>query len=505
MTGRHEAHRSQATDASFVRSLSLLERAALSRRAGLTFQGARDVSGSLGYLDNIAYADYLLRFERNGIATRMVDVYPKATWKGGAQLVEDDNPEVVTAFEAAWAELEQRLKIWSVLRRADVISGVGHYGVVLIGAPGVASTELPRLRAQDILYLSVYGEGDARIESLVVDAKSPRYALPDAYTLTRRQPLGAGSAKVPAPLRVHHTRVLHVAEGLLDDEVYAQPRLKAGWNRLDDLDKVAGGGSEAFWLRAHPGYTVSFDKEMDPPPSQAEIDAARTHAEEFAHSLRRTVAARGIEFEAVGAEVANFDKQVESLLSLLSASCSPAPIPKRLLLGSEMGELASSQDKHNFDGRVMDRRLDFAGPWVVRPLVDRLVAQGALPEPAQYDVWWPEILNLDEEQRAKVAESYARANQANGEPIITTDEIRDRILDLPPIEEVADIDELEADTGLAPEVLRGIVTAKLWLGRARGRWAPRTSQVRVAARPKKKARRALSIVPPTGTSGSSGA
>ena len=47
---------------------------------------------------------------------------------------------------------------------------------------------------------------------------------------------------------VHASRVLHVAEDCLDDDVYGIPRLKPVFDRLDDLLKVVGGSAE-FFLR----------------------------------------------------------------------------------------------------------------------------------------------------------------------------------------------------------------------------------------------------------------
>src|SRR5690606_26578814 len=151
------------------------------------------------------------------------------------------------------------------------------------------------------------------------------------------------------------------------------------------------------------------------------------------HGFRRTVGARGIDFQALGSDVADFKNQADALMSFISAS---TEIPKRVLMGSEMGELASNQDAKNFDMRVSDRRRDLARAVVARPFADRMNAYGALPEPESYDIWWPDIESLDEEQRASVLVKVAQANRMNGEPIMTTEEIRDLILNLPPLEEV---------------------------------------------------------------------
>jgi uncharacterized protein len=87
---------------------------------------------------------------------------------------------------------------------------------------------------------------------------------------------------------------------------------------------------------------------------------------------------RGAKLQDLGSAVAQFGPQVDAIMDMIAGG---SRVPKRILLGSERGELASTQDKENFDARVKDRRKDHAGPNVFRPFVDRLVWMGALPAP----------------------------------------------------------------------------------------------------------------------------
>ena len=103
-----------------------------------------------------------------------------------------------------------------------------------------------------------------------------------------------------------------------------------------------------------------------------------------------------------------------------------------------MGELASTTDKTNYDDRVSDRRNEFAGPQIARPLVDRLIQVGVLPE-VDYEIRWPEIANVTDEQRMEMAVKAATVNRTHGGTVITEEEIRDRILGYPPLDEV-DVD-----------------------------------------------------------------
>jgi hypothetical protein len=128
-------------------------------------------------------------------------------------------------------------------------------------------------------------------------------------------------------------------------------------------------------------------------------------------------------------QVAGIKDPIDGIMSQLSAGTG---IPQRILMGSERGQLASTQDDDNWTERIVDRRRDFASPQVIRPFVNFLISVGVLPKPVQYTVGWPEIDNLDETQRAGVAIQWSEINKNMAEEVVTPDEIRDRLLGLPP-------------------------------------------------------------------------
>jgi hypothetical protein len=222
--------------------------------------------------------------------------------------------------------------------------------------------------------------------------------------------------------------VLHIADGLLDDPIHGQPRLRRIWNRLDDLDKVVGGGSEAFWMRAHQGLQFNIDPEVR--VSEEDRRDMIEQIDKFAHGMQRTMRTRGMNIETLGSDVADFSGPAAIIVDLIAAGTG---IPKRILMGSERGELASTQDRENWDAYVEDRRVQFAEPILIRQFADRLIEYGALPTPSQYEARWPEINSLTEDERSLVAERWSKMNVNMGETVVTPDEIRDRVLLLPPI------------------------------------------------------------------------
>jgi hypothetical protein len=395
--------------------------------AGVTYGGKRDTFKALGYKKIILPPDYRARFNRNEVANRVVKALPEATWQGGGEVWEDDDPNTVTDFEQAFDDFNKRFKLWPLFRRADILSRIGRYAVIVIGAPGDLNTPLEGpLTIDDIAYFQPYAEEDAPIQRYVSDRQDPRYGLPLFYTVTRNLintsgggGANAGPRRAGQALPVHYSRVLHVTDGRLDDEIFGEPALRCIWNRLDDLEKVSGGGAEAFWKRADAGLQIDLDPTLK--LKDAEVAAMKAEVDAYVNGLKRILRTRGIKVNQLGSDVANFDPQVKSLIGLISAGTG---IPQRILLGSEQAKLAAEQDGDNWDDRVMTRREEYADPWVVHPFIDWMTSLGVLPEVEHYETKWQLAKKANVAEQAEIAKAMATTNQSAGETIFSADEIR---------------------------------------------------------------------------------
>lgn len=409
----------------------LAARAELANTSGFEYGRRRNMFKTLGYPRRLVPKDFYDRYRRNEVAARVVEAPVDSTWRGTTELVEDPDPTSTTVFETEWKKLNRKFNIWGVFRRADILAGLGRFSVILIGAPGNFDTEITALTEPSLLYLTPFSEKDAAIESLDITPNSPRFGLPVFYTMTRLSAPLAGLA-ASQQRRVHYSRVIHIAENLLDDHVYGISRMERVWNRLDDLDKVAGGGAEAFWRRADPGRNIKIDPTLIPDVnSQEGQETLRTLTEglqSFTHDLERNIVTRGVDIQQMPSSVTQFNSSVQAILSLISAGTG---IPQRILMGSEAGHLASTQDRENWSEKISDRRREFAEPNIVRPLVDRFIRWGVLPTPSNYEVTWPEVEELTEESKLDLAGKAADINQKQGSIVITPEEIRDQYLGLP--------------------------------------------------------------------------
>lgn len=468
--GKPNGH-GEASQEAVLRTLgdALLDRYEWAKMAGLTFGGARDEYAIFGYDRQVTTRQYREEYQRGGLAGRIVDVMPDATWRGEMWLEEDEDPEKITPFEQAWLDLDQRLQIQAKLLRVDKLSRLSTYAVLLIGAGGDLSTELPNGTPDKLLYLTPYSGGggpgmtaqsralatdaDCSIAEFDIDPASPRFGLPLFYNL-KRTDIASPAFQRP----VHWTRIHHVAEGCLDNDVYGMPALERVWNLLADLRKVTGGGAEAFWLRANQGMHLDIDKDMSLPAAKDSVEALKEQVEKYKHGIDRWLRTRGVDVKMLGSDVANFENPADAIITQIAGA---KAIPKRILTGSEMGELASSQDRENFKDQINGRQTSYVGPYIVRPLVDRLIKYGYLPTPtggaAIYEVKWPHIQTLTEQEKADGAAKWATTNQTQGATVFTDAEIRDKWYGLKPLspEQLAEIDAAKQkviDAQAPPEV-----------------------------------------------------
>jgi hypothetical protein len=431
----------------------LLQRQRWGAGHGITFEGRRSLNEALGYPEKLTPKDYVAKYERGGVAKRVVEVLPMSTWRGGGELVENEDPSTETDFEKAFVALNTRLKVWPTFLKTDILAGLGDYAGILLGAPGNMDTELTECKPEELLYLQPFMQRDLTMGDLEGDPHSPRFNQPKFYNLAIVNASQQGAKVFDG--KVHWSRIIPVVDGALDSEFIGTPRLRAIWNYLEDLEKVVGGGAEAYWKRADRGLHLQLDTELDPTTEQ--VAEMKADIEEYTHGLKRILTTRGVDINNLGSDVANFNSNEAAIIELI---CATIGVPQRILMGSERGELASTTDQSNYDDRVQDRRESFAGPNVVRPFVARMQELGVLP-PAEFVVRWPEVDELNSAQRMELALTAAKVNQAAGITVIKANEIRDRCLGFAVVPELDAQEEERAQAVLEPSVIEGeIVPAK---------------------------------------------
>lgn len=428
--------------------VSLL-RSRLAAFLGQSHGGQRNMREIFGYPQEVVYEDLLEMYLRGGIASRIVRAFPQATWREMPVVRDEagDSPkrddEGYSPFAEAFEDLAERHRLSHHLERADRLAGIGSFGVLLVGVrDGLSLWEpLEPGRRAELLYLAPYPEGAVTIAEWETSTSSPRFGLPMMYNL-QAGAVGSRQSSQRQAVRAHWTRVIHLAEFQDEDVVYGTPRLLPVYNHLLDLFKVVGSGAESFWLNARGGMALTTDP--DARLDEAALAEVKKQAEEFEHQMRRILALQGIEASMLTTNIADPKPNVETLLDLIAGTVG---MPKRILLGSERGELASSQDENNWDSRIDERRRNWAYPMALQPLVRMMIDTQNLPQPQ--GEWWPVAPEADAmgpDRQSEIAERRARAlatyaNSPSAELVVPVPEFRRDFLGLDPMSDYDEEDE----------------------------------------------------------------
>ncbi len=418
----------------------------------LSLDPRRSIDNDCGFpqTNSITGEEYKELYDRSAVAARAVEVLPMESWQVQPSIFETEDIKEETVFEKAWADLSNALigsswhksaednPVWTFLRRVDIQSGIGNYGVLLLGIDdGKELHEPAELReegsadvTQKLLFLRVFDQTTAPITRYITDTSDPRFGQPETYNLKFNDPRGNSDAgPTTTTKQVHWTRVIHVADNLASNEYLGVPRLRAIYNNLLSLRKLYGGSAEMYWRGAFPGLSIETHPQL---MGDVDVDdaALKDEMEQYMNTLQRYIRTTGMTVNSLAPQVASPKEQIEAQLE---AICIYMGCPKRIFQGSERGELSSGQDDETWNDRLRYRQTMYITPRIIVPFANRLIMLGVLPVPEDgYMVKWPDLSSPSDEDKATIAlqitDSIVKYVQGGGEQIVPLIDFFVRIL-----------------------------------------------------------------------------
>ena len=370
----------------------LVTRTELARKLGYSYKGKRDIYEILGYERDPDFESFYALYQRAGISRRIINAPVDASWRGLPEIVEKEKRD--TDFEKAWNEIVLSKKIYSKIRRSDKLSRIGQYSVLLMGFDDGADLSKPVKKAGELLYLQPYSEDSAEIDIIEDKVSNERYGLPNTYKI-KLSNLSDGTEVTPKI--VHHSRIIHISEDLLVNNIRGEPVLKCIFNNLHNIELISGGSAEMFWRGALPGLAFKAEEGAQF-GSDDELDELEDEIQEYLLGLKRYLRIQGVDVEQLSPQVADPSSHIAVQIDIIAGTIG---MPKRILIGSERGELASSQDQVVWNRQMDERRQDFCEPVILRPLIDRLIEFGVLPEPRNdYTIKWKSLTQETEHAKS---------------------------------------------------------------------------------------------------------
>ena len=400
---------------------------------GMSPDGKRNYYDVYGYPQQINFHLYYWLHKRADIAKRITQGVARSCWRQGASL-EIDGKEVLQD------EIKKlkRLGLFNKLMRADTLNRIGKFSVLYVGVPDNLDPSEPlglsNSNSINNLYFQPYAYDGVTIRKWDNDPTSPRCGLPELYQL---QIIGRGDKEKDVSTKnmlVHHSRVVHMAEGALDSDIEGCSALESVYNRFVDLNKSVGGSSEAFFrnadgkysLETNPEYAMNLDAQ-----AKQELD---DQTEAFINNMQGFMRLNGIKANRLDVSHNSPRDTFDVAIELISGETG---IPIRILTGKGSGQLAGSEDKASYNTLIAERREDVCEQWlydVFKILHDSRI----INLPNNCDIKWPLTEAASEKEKSEVRKNNATAfktvadalNPINGMEVNDPEKVISDIIDM---------------------------------------------------------------------------
>lgn len=366
-----------------------------------------------GYPEHLQFLNLYRMYCRNGVASAGVDKTVLKTWQDNPFLLEkerDGSQGGGTKETTLEKEIRQRfddLRLWTRLAEADRMSMVGKYAGVILRFADSRPFNQPVVKVQGgldgLVEVIPAWEGQLQVSQWDTDETSETYGQPKMFQFN--ESAIDTNAKQPRNLTIHPDRVIVWSK---DGTVNGSSALEPGYNSLVDMEKVRGAGGEGFWKNAKSAPVLEIDKEAKPLEMAKQMgikpedlaDKMNDQVADWNAGFDQLLMVMGMQAKTLSVTLPSPEHFHGIAKEEFAASMS---IPVKILIGSQSGERASTEDAAEWAKTNMSRRANQTIPNIMS-LVNRLERVGILPEKDWYLDW----TDLTE---ASIAEKIERANK----------------------------------------------------------------------------------------------
>lgn len=380
-----------------------------------------------GFPTQLRFDDFYRMYTRNGLAKAAVKLTTQKTW--------ETNPVIESGSASADKGLDEaidRLGLWDKMADADDMALVGGYsGLILRYADGKRWNEpVEAVGGLDALVEVIPAwRGQLTVSEWYTDEKdADNYGKPKMW-LFDESAVQVNGNNNPRSFMLHPDRVLTWSE---NGTVRALSLLEAGYNDLLSCEKVSGAGGEGFWKSARGAMKVTVDSDFD-------VDAAANKAGKTPAEYIEQLEEKMQQFDAgfdkklflskMDAEIVTIDlPQPEEFHNVpLKQYAASVSIPLKILVGSQSGERASTEDANQWGKTINARRVRWVKP-AIKLLIEKLVTSGVLLD-LRWVIEWDDLTEATPNEKLERAERMAKVNEittrTDGGVVFEVTEIRE--------------------------------------------------------------------------------
>lgn len=373
-----------------------------------------------GYREKLDFNDFYNLYTRHGVAAGAIDriaekVFQTAPWviQGAAEA--EQKP--TTKWEKNFQVMAEELDIWWYFKEAYKMRMVGAWSAIILEFANDGDTkhsEPPSAGAQLVGMIPAWR---GQMQPALRDALGK-------VTAWNYNPRGfdATSLEIGASVALHTSRVYIVGDYLRGRSI-----LEAPYNAFVDMEKITGGSGESYLKNSSRQIHVNFETEANPAKSgQPEQEVADGFNEDVQALNTRSDMALVTQGAQVSPLVANVPDPEKPFAVALQVAMAGFRAPSRVIVGSQTGERASTEDIRDFNERCQgDRHGEVARE--ARGFIRHLESIKVIEQAGRVTIMWDNLSEPTAGDRADLALKLAQTNQASiafGEAPISPDEIR---------------------------------------------------------------------------------
>lgn len=399
-------------------------------RLGYGNNAKHDHYKDFGWPDEIGFPHMYRMYTRNGLAAAAVDKTIGRTWQ--------DHPEVWEAEEPRESTLERLirtkfddLRVWQHFAEADRRSLVGRYSAIVIQFADDQNFDQPlgmmRGGLDAIVRLIPAWESQLTVSSYDLDQLSPTYGEPSMYEF--KEAATGGNQSSPRSFKVHPDRVIIWSE---DGTVFGRSALEAGYNDLIDAEKVKGAGGEGFWKTSRGAPVIEAPEGMKPGDvakamgidQKDLVDEVSKQVETFMQGFDKALLLGGMTAKPLNIQL---PEPEHFFLAPVQGFAASFKIPLKILMGSQTGERASTEDTREWNQVNMSRRTNRNIP-LIKTFIKRLVQCGILKD-KDWTIGWSDLTESTAEEKLSRSKDLSLINQqqvgVSQYSVFTDEEIRE--------------------------------------------------------------------------------
>lgn len=369
---------------------------------------------------------------RNGIGRAAIDKTIAKTWQDNPFLLEkerDGSEGAATEETVLEKQIRERfdaLRVWQHLAETDARGMVGKYSAAILRLADGKQLREPADRVpgglDGLVEIIPAWEGQLSVSQWDQDETSETYGQPLMFQFNEAN-VETGKSN-HRQFQVHPSRVIVWSK---TGTVHGRSALEPGFNDLLTIEKIVGAGGEGFWKNAKGAPVLEMDKDMQltlpaGTSPQDYADEMTKQVESWQQGFDKMLLLKGIEAKALNVTLPSPE---HFFLVALQSFAASMMIPLKVLVGSQTGERASTEDSDEWAQTNMSRRANFVVPNIL-VLARRLVEFGILPDGKDWFVDWADLTEASMGEKIERASKMADVNQktGDGEWVFTPDEIR---------------------------------------------------------------------------------